>query len=109
MFERLVHGVADGEWGGLSALYAEETHVTHPFPPGAKTLKTREDLHEHFKFGEQHKIRFQIRDLVIHETLDPEVVIGEFGYQGTAGDSPEFRVSNIFVLRVRDELFAQVQ
>lgn len=107
VFERLVHGVADGEWGGLSALYAEETHVTHPFLPGAKTLKTRQDLHEHFKFGEQHEIDFQVRDLVIHETLDPEVVIGEFDYQGTAGGSPEFRVSNIFVLRVRDGLIVE--
>ncbi|MEU3626548.1 ketosteroid isomerase [Amycolatopsis coloradensis] len=107
VFERLVHGVADGEWGGLSALYAEETHVTHPFLPGAKTLKTRQDLDEHFKFGERHEVDFQVRDLVIHETLDPEVVIGEFDYQGTAGGGPEFRVSTIFVLRVRDGLIVE--
>ncbi len=107
VFERLVHGVADGKWGELSALYAEKTHVTHPFLPGAKTLETREDLHEHFEFGEQHEVRFQVRDLVVHETLDPEVVIGEFDYQGTAGGSPEFRVSNIFVLRVRDGLIVE--
>ncbi|WP_191254847.1 nuclear transport factor 2 family protein [Amycolatopsis oliviviridis] len=107
VFERLVHGVADGDWAGLPELYAEETHVTHPFLPGADTLKTREDLREHFKFGERGKVRFQVRDLVIHETLDPEVVIGEFNYQGTAGDSPEFRLSNIFVLRVRDGLIVE--
>ena len=107
VFERLVYGVADGAWSELSALYAEETHVTHPFLPGAKTLKSRADLHEHFKFGEQGEVRFQVRDLVIHETLDPEVVIGEFDYQGTARDSPEFRVSNIFVLRVRDGLIVE--
>ncbi|MFI9457149.1 nuclear transport factor 2 family protein [Amycolatopsis sp. NPDC052450] len=74
---------------------------------GAETLRTREDLREHFQFSEQGKVRFQVRDLVIHETLDPEVVIGEFDYQGTAGDSPEFRVSNIFVLRVRDGLIVE--
>ncbi|OXM53685.1 ketosteroid isomerase [Amycolatopsis thailandensis] len=107
VFERLVHGVADGDWAGLPELYAEETHVTHPFLPGAKTLESREDLREHFKFGEQGKVRFQVRDLVVHETLDPEVVIGEFDYQGTAGDSREFRVSNIFVLRVRDGLIVE--
>ncbi|WP_181777105.1 nuclear transport factor 2 family protein [Amycolatopsis pittospori] len=107
VFEQLVYGVADGKWSELSALYAEETHVTHPFLPGAKTLKTRQDLHEHFKFGEQHRVRFQVRDLVIHETLDPEVVIGEFAYQGTAGGSPEFRVANIFVVRVRDGLIVE--
>jgi len=107
VFERLVYGVADGDWAGLPELYAEETHVTHPFLPGAETLKSREDLREHFKFGEQGKVRFQVQDLVIHETLDPEVVIGEFDYQGTAGDSAEFRLSNIFVLRVRDGLIVE--
>ncbi|MFK0249117.1 nuclear transport factor 2 family protein [Amycolatopsis azurea] len=107
VFERLVYGVADGDWAGLPELYAEETHVTHPFLPGAETLKSREALREHFKFGEQGEVRFQVRDLVIHETLDPEVVIGEFDYQGTAGDSAEFRLSNIFVLRVRDGLIVE--
>ncbi|OXM46845.1 nuclear transport factor 2 family protein [Amycolatopsis alba] len=107
VFERLAYGVADGDWAGLPELYAEETHVTHPFLPGAETLKSREDLREHFKFGERGKVRFQVRDLVIHETLDPEVVIGEFDYQGTVGDSAEFRVSNIFVLRVRDGLIVE--
>ncbi|WP_037304788.1 nuclear transport factor 2 family protein [Amycolatopsis orientalis] len=107
VFERLVYGVADGDWAGLPDLYAEKTHVTHPFLPGAKTLETREDLREHFTFGAKHDVRFQVRDLVIHETLDPEVVIGEFDYQGTAGGSPEFRVSSIFVLRVRDGLIVE--
>jgi ketosteroid isomerase-like protein len=107
VFERLVYGVADGEWAELPELYAEATHVTHPFLPGSPTLKSPEDLREHFRFGENHRVRFQVRDLVIHETLDPEVVIGEFDYQGTAGDSPEFRVSNIFVLRVRDGLIVE--
>ncbi|MEU9693071.1 nuclear transport factor 2 family protein [Amycolatopsis japonica] len=107
VFERLAYGVADGDWAGLPDLYAEETHVTHPFLPGAEALKSREDLREHFKFGERGEVRFQVRDLVIHETLDPEVVIGEFDYQGTAGGSAEFRVSNIFVLRVRDGLIVE--
>ncbi|RSM76685.1 hypothetical protein DL991_25150 [Amycolatopsis sp. WAC 01375] len=44
---------------------------------------------------------------MIHETLDPEVVIGEFDYQGTASDSAEFRVTTIFVLRVRDGLIVE--
>jgi ketosteroid isomerase-like protein len=35
------------------------------------------------------------------------VVIGEFDYQGTTGTGRPFRVSNIFVLRVRDGLIVE--
>ncbi len=107
VFERVVYGVSDGKWAALPELYAEETHVTHPFLPGSPILKTRDDLREHFGFGTEYGVDIEARDLVIHETLDPEVVIGEFDYQGTAGGSPEFRFSNIFAMRVRNGLIVE--
>lgn len=41
----------------------------------------------------------------MHETADPEVVIGEFVYDvRVSGTGNEFEVGAIFVLRVRDGL-----
>jgi ketosteroid isomerase-like protein len=107
VFERLAYGVSDGKWHELPELYAEETHVTHPFLPGSPTLKTREELREHFALGAASATQLQARDLVVHESTDPEVVIGEFNYQGTSGIGRPFRISNIYVLRVRDGLIVE--
>jgi ketosteroid isomerase-like protein len=107
VLEKLVYGVSDGKWEEVSELYAEETHVTHPFMPGAPTLKTRQELRDHFTTAAGLGISVQARDLVIHETTDPEVVIGEFHHQGTSPAGRPFRVSNIFVLRVHDGLIVE--
>lgn len=107
VFEQLAYGVSDGQWHELPELYAEETHVTHPFLPGSPTLKTRKELREHFALGAASATQLQARDLVVHESTDPEVIVGEFDYQGTSGIGRPFRVSSIFVLRVRDGLIVE--
>jgi ketosteroid isomerase-like protein len=107
VLERLVYGVSDAKWDEVPELYAEETHVTHPFLPGAPTLKTRQELRDHFALAAELGIRLQARDLVVYESTDPEVVIGEFDYQGTSPIGRPSRVSNIFVLRVRNGLIVE--
>lgn len=107
VFERLIYGVSDGKWDELPELYAEETHVTHPFMPGAATLKTRDDLRAHFTAGMATGLTVEARDLVAYEGKDPEVVIGEFDYQGTTADGRPLRASNIFSMRVRDGLIVE--
>jgi len=39
--------------------------------------------------------------MVVHRTADPEVVVAEFSYAGTA-DRGDFAVPCVFVVRVRD-------
>ncbi|GAA4544750.1 nuclear transport factor 2 family protein [Amycolatopsis samaneae] len=107
VFERLVHGVSDGRWAELPDLYAPETHVTHPFLPGAPVLRSRDDLREHFSVGATMEIDIEARDLVTYQSTDPEVIIGEFTYQGSTGIGSPFRVANIFVLRVRNGLIVE--
>jgi ketosteroid isomerase-like protein len=105
VFLALVNGVADGRWDELPSLYAEQTHVVHPFDPlRAPALRTREELREHFRpTGAGPGLRRRAADITIHETTDPEVVIGEFEYQGTVvGTGDRFALPGIFVLRVRD-------
>jgi len=88
----------------LAALYAEHTDVRHPFAPlGDTPLRTRAELREHFAGGPARvrgADRFEAVGQV-HLTADPEVVVFEFSYVGTANGRP-FAVPCTFVTRVRD-------
>lgn len=98
VFLRLVHGVCEGRWGELPELYAERTHVTHPFHPlGVPALRDREEIREHFAAAGSG-VSFDRRpaNITIHETADPEVIVAEFEYRGAVA------VPCVFVLRVRD-------
>ncbi|UOZ10644.1 nuclear transport factor 2 family protein [Amycolatopsis sp. WQ 127309] len=106
VFERLVHGVAGARWDELPELYAEETHVTHPFLPGSGVVRTRDELRAHFAAGKALNPGFSVADLVTYQTTDPEVLIGEFAYQGEYGGRP-VRIANIFVMRIRDGLIVE--
>src|SRR6266545_6759525 len=106
VFHALVHGVADRRYDDVIHLYAEQTHVEHPFDPlRAPALRTRDDLRAHFRpaaTGEP-KVRRQPANITIHQTTDPEVIVAEFQYQGTVIETGEpFSLPCIFVLRVRD-------
>jgi uncharacterized protein len=105
VFLALVDGVAEGRWDDLPSLYAEQTHVVHPFDPRrAPALRTREELREHFRPTDAGpRLHRRAADITIHETTDPEVIVAEFEYQGTVADTGEpFALPGIFVLRVRN-------
>ncbi|GAA2778070.1 nuclear transport factor 2 family protein [Crossiella cryophila] len=105
VFLALVDGVGSGRWEELPDLYAEHTHVVHPFDPlRAPALRTREELRAHFTpVDASPRPRRWAADITVHETADPEVIIAEFEYRGTTTDTgEEFSQPAIFVLRVRD-------
>ncbi|EFL22278.1 conserved hypothetical protein [Streptomyces himastatinicus ATCC 53653] len=105
MFLALVDGVAEGRWNELPDLYAERTHVVHPFDPlRTAALRTRDELREHFRpTGPGPQLHRRATNITIHETTDPEVIVAEFEYQGTVVETGEpFALPGIFVLRVRD-------
>ncbi|GAA4620546.1 hypothetical protein GCM10023196_004970 [Actinoallomurus vinaceus] len=104
VFLKLVWGVSEGRWDELPELYADQTHVEHPFSPfGDEPLRTREDLREHFSAGKRMPLLPQEpANITVHETADPEVIVAEFEYRGTTESGEPFRVPCIFVLRVRD-------
>lgn len=109
VFLRLVNGVADRRLDELPGLYAEQTDVRHPMSPyGDRPLLSRDALREHFAAAGPRvaeAVRFRPANLVIHQTQDPEVIVAEFEYAGTAPATGEtFRVPCVFVLRVRDGL-----
>ncbi|KPM53713.1 hypothetical protein CcI49_10985 [Frankia sp. CcI49] len=89
----------------LAGLYGERTDVRHPFAPlGDQPMRTRAELRQHFagSAGRASGVRrFAPTNMVVHRTADPEVVVAEFAYTGTA-DPGEFAVPCVFVVRVRD-------
>lgn len=112
VFLRLVHGVADRRYAELPELYAEQTDVRHPMSPyGDAPLLSRKALREHFGgTGPQvaEAVRFRPDNVMIHQTLDPEVIVAEFDYAGVAlATGEEFRVPCVFVVRVRDGLIVE--
>jgi uncharacterized protein len=105
VFLALVNGVAEGRYEELPDLYAEQTDVIHPFDPMRRpALRSREELRAHFGAGGgRARPRRRVGNVIIHQTTDPEVIVAEFEYQGTAdGSGEQVTVPGIFVLRVRD-------
>jgi len=105
VFLALVNGVAEGRWEELPRLYAEQTDVVHPFDPlRAPALRTREEVRAHFAPGDaEPRPPRRAANITVHQTTDPEVIVAEFEYQGTAAETGEpLAVPAIFVLRVRD-------
>jgi uncharacterized protein len=105
VFHALVEGVAAGRLDELPRLYAEQTHVVHPFDPvRAPPLRTRAELAAHFGAGRAsgEVLERRVANVVVHETTDPEVVVGEFEYRCTSRATGEFAIPCVFVLRVRD-------
>jgi ketosteroid isomerase-like protein len=95
----------DAQLDQLADLYAEQTDVRHPFAPfGDTPLRTRAELRRHFATGPartEGAERFEPTRMLVHQTTDPEVVVVEFSYSGSANGRP-FDLPCIFVVRVRD-------
>lgn len=99
----------EAELDHLAGLYAERTDVRHPFAPlGDTPLRTRAELRRHFAEAPARTRRVDRFEAVghVHETADPEVVIFEFSYVGSADGRP-FAVPCIFVSRVRDGVIVE--
>jgi len=97
------------ELDNLASLYAEHTDVRHPFAPlGDTPLRTRADLRRHFAGGPVRARGAEHFEAAgrVHETADPEVVIFEFCYTGSAHGRP-FTLPCIFVMRVRDGVIVE--
>lgn len=109
VFHRLIDGVVGGRWDELPELYAQDTTVTHPFAmPEPTRLDGRERIRQHFAQAANLPFTIVAENVVVHETKDPELIVGEFDYRCTMNNSGRrFTISNIFVLRVRDGLIVE--
>jgi uncharacterized protein len=101
--ELLLQGIQQGRWTELPALYAEDAEVELPLAlPAPRRLHGREALRAHFAAAAAAPLDLAVRDLVIREMTDPELVVAEYVYDGRARTTGRtFSTSNIHVVRVR--------
>ncbi|MFC5184251.1 nuclear transport factor 2 family protein [Actinomadura harenae] len=110
VFLRLVESLAAKKTDDLHLLYAEDAFVTHPFAYPESRFEGREALREHFAQVPGMPFEMTVRDVVVHETADPEVIVAEFVYDGrNTATGVRFTVPNIFVMRIRDGLIVEAR
>lgn len=110
VFLQVVEGLAAKKTADLHLLYAEDAFVTHPFAHPESRFEGREALREHFAQVPSMPFEMTVRDVVVHETADPEVIVAEFSYDGrNTGTGARFTIPNIFVMRIRDGLIVEAR
>ncbi len=102
VFERYLDAITAQRWDELPTLYADDAVVEHPLgPPDHRILHGRDELRTHFTALRDMGLQMQASDVLVHDTLDPEVIIAEFTYHGTTNIRQPIRRRNIFVITVR--------
>jgi len=109
ILERLIAWVPAQRWDELPNLYAPDAVVEQPMGlPGPVRIEGREALARHFQSAAKLPLQMRAANVVIHETADEEVVVGEFDYLArNTSSGAEFTVANVFVVRVRGGLIVQ--
>lgn len=104
VIERLIQGISDRTWPVLHELYAHDALVEYPFAlPAPTRLEGREAIQRYFAAVAKTPLELHARNVVVHETGDPEVVIAEWDYDGlVTTTNRSFQISNIQVSRIRD-------
>jgi ketosteroid isomerase-like protein len=101
--QALMQGISAGAWTTLHTFFSEDSIVEYPFALPVRTqLNGQEAIKKYFAATSAYPLKLQMRNLVVHETPNPEVVVAEWDYDGlvtTTGRT--FRVSNITVTTVR--------
>lgn len=85
-------------------MYARDALVEYPFAlPVPTRLDGREAIRRYFAAVARMPLELRARNITVHQTGDPEVIVAEWDYDGlviTTGRS--FQISNIQVSRVRN-------
>jgi uncharacterized protein len=104
VLEHLIHGISNQRWQELHELYAHDTLVEYPFAlPAPARLEGRSAVQRYFAAVARMPLELHARNIVVHETSDPEVIVAEWDYDGlVTTTNSSFHVSNIQVSRVRN-------
>lgn len=102
--EYLIQGISNRRWQVLHELYAHDALVEYPFAlPAPTRLEGREAVQRYFTAVARMPLELQARNMVVHETGDPEVIVAEWDYDGlVTTTNRSFQISNIQVSRVRN-------
>jgi hypothetical protein len=105
--EQFLRATLSPDPGDMADFYAPEIVIEMPFAPAglypARIETTREELRARFRAGAAARRYRDLRDVVIHETADPGVVIVEYGLDGEMTESAEpFSLRFVMVMTIRD-------
>ena len=71
-----MNGIADRAWERLHELYAHDAIVEHPFAlPSPTRTAGRDAIRQHFASFAAAPLRLEVRNVLVHQTADPEVAI----------------------------------
>src|ERR1700730_12596652 len=83
VFEQLIDRITSRAWDALPELYAQDVGVEQPFGlPQPLRLEGRDQVAAHFAAATQLPLEMTARNVVIHKTHDPEVIVAEYDYDG---------------------------
>ena len=96
--------MSSGMTGELANAYAPDAVVEQPFSPGGqRRIEGREDLRAHFERAAAMPLELRVSNVVVYETIDPEVVVVEYDYDGVVTSTGySFTAANVQIFRVRD-------
>lgn len=102
--EALMKGISEQAWPELHHWYAEDAVVEYPFAlPVPTRLAGRAAIQRYFAAAARLPLKLQTRNMIVHVTADPEIVVAEWDYDGTVTTTGRvFHVSNIQVSRIRN-------
>jgi uncharacterized protein len=108
--ERFLAAVVSSSPGDIADCYAERVVIEMPFASGIapeRTETTREELRARFAAGATARRYTALRDVRVHETADPDVIVLEYRIDGTRlADGGQFTMGFAMVLTFRGGLIA---
>ncbi|GAA1974775.1 nuclear transport factor 2 family protein [Catenulispora subtropica] len=106
----LLRTITEGTRDDLADLYAEDVVISNPFAPDGVPNESRGNaqLRARMKSFQQYLAYDAVKDVTVHETIDPQVAIVEFTLVGTLVPTSErFELPAINVIRVVDGLITE--
>lgn len=102
--DRVFELFAEGKLAeSIEEYYAEDVVVEHPFGVADPSVWHGKDaLREHVANVGQASRESRLRDLEVHETTDPEVLIAQWTTEAVSAVGKELKAANVIVFRVRD-------
>ncbi|MCW8100403.1 nuclear transport factor 2 family protein [Streptomyces tauricus] len=104
VFELLLKSLADRDLTTVIGLYAEDALVRQPFAKPVEVVLTgRAEIEQHLSAFGTAPVTLSPRNIEVHETADPQVVVGEWDNDVTrTTDGTTVSTHNIAVFCVRD-------
>jgi ketosteroid isomerase-like protein len=114
--ERLIAAATSETPGDIADCYADQVVIEMPFASGlapARLEATREELRARFAAGAAARRYTAARDVRLHQTTDPDMLVAEYTLDGTRlddqGPAGEFSLTFVMVLTFRDGRIAHAR